>query len=274
MAVQYHYVPRPPLSAFIESFWLYDGERPSHTIERRLPDGLTSLVINLHEDRTRIYDGCDQDRFHDTSGSVISGPHSRVTLLDTRSVTSAIGVTFRPGGVLPFLPFPASELHGEILSLETLWGTEAAELRGRLCKATMPAVRVAILERFLLARLDPSKEGHPAVACAVRTLEDTVSAPTVASTAENIGLSQTRLIQVFREAVGLTPKQYARLRRLQHALRLLDTGRVMTWGDVVVGCGYFDQSHLIHDFQALAGLSPSAYLAARGEHRNHVPLPV
>ncbi|WP_201391599.1 DUF6597 domain-containing transcriptional factor [Ktedonobacter sp. SOSP1-85] len=56
MVTHHTFYPRPPLSAFIKGFWSYQGERPSHTRERRLPDGSVSLVINLHEDLTRIYD--------------------------------------------------------------------------------------------------------------------------------------------------------------------------------------------------------------------------
>src|SRR5439155_20893483 len=34
----------------------------------------------------------------------------------------------------------------------------------------------------------------------------------------------------------------------------------INWADVTCSCGYFDQSHFVHDFNKFSGLNPSAYL--------------
>ena len=273
MTSHHRYVPRPPLSAFVESFWLYEGERAQHPRERRLPDGMMGLVINLCDDRIRLYDCRNPDRYTDYRGCVISGAHATCVLLDTAHLVATLGVTFRPGGALPLLMLPAPELRDQTLSLETLWGAEVAEMRGQILDAPTPAARFRILERFLLGRLSRSHVSHPAVAYALHTMRAAPSPPSIATIAGQAGLSPSRFIQVFRDAIGLTPKQYQRVRRFQSVLRQMDSGAATGWGDVVAGCGYFDQAHLIHDFQAFAGLSPTAYLALRGAYRNHVPLP-
>jgi len=273
LAIDYRYIPQPPLSAYVESFWLYEGERPAHAKERRLPDGSVGLIFNLHDDLIRIYDPRDQETSHSYRGALLSGPQSGYVLLDTASLISTLGVIFWPGGMLPFLPFPISDLSDQALSLETFWGAEVADLRGQLCVAMTPAARFAILEQFLLSRLNLSRTSHPAFSCAVAGLRDAARFPTIASLAEHIGLSQTRLVQVFRDAMGMTPKQYARLARFQRVLARLDAGEAGDWADTVFACGYFDQSHLIHEFQAFAGLTPGQYLAMRSDYRNHVPLP-
>ena len=80
-------------------------------------------------------------------------------------------------------------------------------------------------------------------------------------------------LQLFTEEVGLTPKLFCRVRRFQEVLRLVAGPARVEWANVALACGYYDQAHFIHDFRAFCGLSPTAYLARRTEHLNHVPLP-
>jgi methylphosphotriester-DNA--protein-cysteine methyltransferase len=68
---------------------------------------------------------------------------------------------------------------------------------------------------------------------------------------------------VFHEEVGLTPKQFARVRRFGWALRRLRKGSRVNWARLAVECGYYDQAHLIKDFQTFACVCPSAYLRTR-----------
>jgi AraC-like DNA-binding protein len=70
----------------------------------------------------------------------------------------------------------------------------------------------------------------------------------------------------------MTPKLYCRIQRFQHVLRLIHRRQVIDWANVALSCGYYGQSHFVRDFRAFAGLSPTAYLQARTDHLNHVPL--
>jgi len=45
------------------------------------------------------------------------------------------------------------------------------------------------------------------------------------------------------------------------------------WCGVALDAGYSDQSHLIHEFRAISGISPGMWAGLRTEHRNHVPIP-
>jgi transcriptional regulator GlxA family with amidase domain len=88
----------------------------------------------------------------------------------------------------------------------------------------------------------------------------------------SVGLSHRRMIELFREQVGLPPKTYSRVRRFQRALALVPTLR--SWGDLALTVGYSDQSHLVREFGTLAGMTPGAYLAVARAHPNprHLPL--
>ena len=75
-----------------------------------------------------------------------------------------------------------------------------------------------------------------------------------------IGISARRFEQLFAEQVGLTPKLFCRIQRFQRVLHLINEQADIDWSDIALSCGYFDQSHFIHDFQSF---SPEASLTER-----------
>lgn len=266
------YSPQPPLAEFVEKFWLYEGEPAAHARERCLPTGTMGMVINLREDVLRVYDGQHPDQPQRFRGSLLAGAYTTCFAIETASLASVIGMQFKPDGILPFVKMPAGELYNTHVSLETLWGTSAGDLREQLLAAAAPEARFQILERSLLARAVRPPARHRAVTFALHAFQRVPYRHTIADVTGQIGLSQRRFIEVFQAAVGLTPKQFCRVQRFQHALGLIERRQQIEWAALALTCGYYDQAHFIHDFQAFADLSPTTYLARRSEHRNHVPL--
>ncbi len=188
------------------------------------------------------------------TGTVVSGSYRRYFVIDPRDHAAIVGVHFRPGGAMPFIGLPPGELVDRHVDLETLWGPSAIELRERLILAATPACRFALLEQALLCRLSDVRRGHPAVPVAL----DQLSRPgvTVGDVAACVQLSRRRLIEVFTAEVGMTPKRLSRVLRFQRATALARSGSAVDWAQLARACGYFDQSHLIHDVSEFAGTSP------------------
>jgi len=266
------HVPRPPLSQFVHLLWLYEGYTQPHTKERVLPTGEMQIVINLLEDKTCIYDRADTDRCQTFSGSLLSGAHSEYQVISTAMQAFVIGVCFKPSGAFPFLRMPAGELRDTSVSLDTLWGRAAMDLRDRLLEAPTHRHRFEILQQVLLAELTRSFDCHAAVGFALRRFMAEPQGATVAGVTDQIGLSPKRFIQVFRDETGFTPKVFCRIRRFQQALCAMEGRKSVEWTNVALDCGYFDQAHFVHDFRAFSGINPTTYLAHQTPHRNHVPL--
>lgn len=204
-------------------------------------------------------------------GSVLSGTRSDYVILDTASQSSVMGVHFKPGGLFPFLSIPASELHGEVLSLDIIWGAAANELRDQLLDASSPSSKFIIMEQFLFRVMRRSVQLHPAVAFALRQFQTSPGQRSILSLSRDIGLSKRRFIQLFADEIGMTPKKYCRVRRFQQALRLIHKEREVNWAEMAIACDYYDQAHFNHDFRAFSGINPTTYMQNRGEQHNHVP---
>src|SRR6185312_6305295 len=142
-------------------------------------------------------------------------------------------------------------------------------MRERLLAIDGPEARLRLLERLLLARLDHARTSHAAVGHALLAFR--TGRRRIGDVVDETGLSPRRFIRLFSDEVGLTPKAFCRIRRFQKAVERLHGATAVDWADTAVVCGYYDQAHMIHEFQAFAGLNPTAYLARRAVHMNHVP---
>ena len=264
--------PSAPLSDFVDLFWFYEGYDVPHKRERLLPDGTVELVINLKDDRIRVYDSDSAEDFHTVAGCVISGPRSEFFVIDTDSEAMTVGVHFKPGGAFPFFKVPPAELSNQSVGLDCLWGAASARLRQRLLEAPTPEEKFRSLEECLLEELRKPLKRHPAVAFALNQFSLRGQAPSVSRVVEQVGFSQRRFIELFDHEVGLTPKLFYRVGRFQRIIRTAHARGDIDWAQLVLDCGYYDQAHFIHDFQSFAGITPSEYLKRRTPHVNHVPM--
>jgi AraC-like DNA-binding protein len=77
----------------------------------------------------------------------------------------------------------------------------------------------------------------------------------VAQIARDVDLSTRQLERRFKAAVGLTPKEYARVRRMRSGIAAVLRGEKQ-WSMLAASLGYADQSHLVREFGDMTGLTP------------------
>jgi AraC-like DNA-binding protein len=264
-------VPAPPLDALVERIWDWDMPPSAHRLERILPTPNAGLIINLAEDQTRVYDDDAGRQCSLAPGSVFSGPYTRSFVIDSAEQQQVMGVIFRAGGALPFFREPIDRLSDRDTGLEDLAGSPARRLRQRLLEAPDPRRRLALLEGWLRARARDAQP-HPLVAHALEVLQHAPQAVRIGSLVADCGISPRRFGELFRTHVGLGPKRHARLLRFRIVVDDVHRRRRVDWARVAADCGFHDQPHLVREFRAFAGMTPSAYQARQGPWANHVPL--
>jgi len=80
---------------------------------------------------------------------------------------------------------------------------------------------------------------------------------TVSNLSEFANLSLYYFIRVFKEELGLTPKEYILQQRVKKVKELILKGLPLSY--IALECGFYDQSHMIKYFKAYTGLNPSFY---------------
>lgn len=258
----------PALAAFIKSFHYHETNFP-FALERIIPNGQAHLMVSLAEDEFRVYDAARTERMNRHCGAVLAGPHARSTVIDTRAQRWLVAVEFRTGSAAPFFPWSMTEVCNQVVPLEDVWCQQGRSLRERLLDAPTPAAKFGVLEGMLLEHFRP--EASPAIRYATQALKAGMRVSQVAS---RLGFLPRTFVRRFSERVGITPKRFARVQRLQRVLRAARRSSSPDWCRLAAENGYTDQAHLIHDFRDLADITPSSYKPHSPQRNNHIPIAV
>jgi AraC-like DNA-binding protein len=225
-----------------------------------LPDGTSGFLFRImQESRGEL--------------SVV-GTRTRALYKTVTPVPLAISVRFRAGAASAILGVPADELTNRVVSLEELWGSEARRLHDTLLSTRGLAAIVQLLQRALsgrAVRLD-ERPSTQLVHAAIRRIEQSATPVCVARVAADLGVTTRHLSRAFTAAVGIGPKEFARVVRFQRAVRFAASER--NWARIAVDAGYYDQAHLIRDFQDLAGTTLRAFTkraSIQSLHRRQSP---
>jgi AraC-like DNA-binding protein len=254
-------VPDPRLRACVIRYCGYDEETASFT--RRLEAaGLHAPLIFNFGPPIAVRTSASGDEWQRHGTGFVAGLDDTYALVESSGSQSGLEVCLTPVGAGLITGIPMRHLRGRVVALDDVLGPIGGLLRDALLEAPGWEERFTIVERFLLARLADAEPPPPCLAWALSRLHSTRGAIEIGSLTAELGCSRRYLIGLFNDHVGVPPKLFARILRFEHALELAD-GHGFGWAEIAQRCGYYDQAHMIGDFQQFSGHSPAAYMSLR-----------
>jgi AraC-like DNA-binding protein len=156
-------------------------------------------------------------------GSMLMGEIQRPVIVKSEGAIDVSGIRFHVGGASAFFAMPMTELRDRILDVSEV----------DLHKAPQPRRHWTMVRE------------------AVRRIRSAHGDVRIRDLATGIGVTERSLERAFHDVVGIAPKRLARIVRFQRALRSDDD------------LAYFDDSHRIHEFRELAGVTPTDFWRER-----------
>jgi methylphosphotriester-DNA--protein-cysteine methyltransferase len=237
-------IPSPRFQSLVACIWAFASPRSWHRV---LPDGCIDIL--LRNERASVV-----------------GTMRRAVKVPSVS-TAVLGIRLRPGEASRLFP-GASELTDSSARLEELWGNDGRVLEAVLVDLLAAATREGMNAATILRRAQPHIEAAllarlaahgESVDLRVRAVASLLASGTqVRVAAEHVGLSERQLARRFIERVGVGPKMFARVRRLQYSARLLSEGFAPSVTAMMAG--YADQAHFTRDSSEIAGVPPGVLL--------------
>ena len=263
--------PRPELRPYLECLWLASDTRTRpRRPERVVPDACPELIVHL-ADRFSRQRGA---RFVRQPHAFLAGTLTRPWLLRAGRRVLTLGVRFRPGAVTAVLPVSMPAATDRETELAAIVGrATAAALVRALLAARGEAAQFAAAEAWCVERLGAGRpramEAAPLVELVIRTR----GGQRVDEVARALGVTRRRLERLCARRLGIRPKLFARIVRLNAVLAGLDASERASAVDLALEAGYFDQAHLLRDFRGLAGRTPRAGRDRDGELARHFTHP-
>jgi len=253
--------PKPPLSEFVECFWTLEGDgRSQHDGDLILPDGCVEMVLNFGDPF------CEHKKHNQKLAQplrLVVGQMTGPMRIGPTGSVQLIGVRFHPGGSRPFFQVQTEELTNRYAALDDVATDLDREIIAREFEPSSLERSVGVLEELLTRRLhQPSSEDAP-VRHAARCILRSNGLISIDELASGAGISARQLERRFLREVGIGPKLLCRILRFQQVFHAVDRDSG-NWASVAAHCGYYDQSHLIRDFQQFAGAAPALILASAG----------
>lgn len=246
--------PSSDLSHVVLSFWEFavpwDVVSPyPHEI---FPDGCASLFYYRNLRRGLHVVG-------------VSGLHLETITKPVSAGDTFWGLRIAPAACRGVLRIDPATLIQERVFGEKEFPHLIAGLADTLATAANFEAAIQIFERMMRDVAATPLDRDPKIELAVSLIEQEKGEIRIDELAKRLDLSTRQLQRRFKACTGLSPKQFARIRRIRAtAVVLVENDRV-SWADRAADMGFADQSHLTHEFKSVTKRSPNSFAEKVGQ---------
>lgn len=255
--------PSPALARYVRSFWVLEHEVSAGQpyIHRTMADGCAELIFHY---KGRFDEILANDKTELSFNSGVHGQSQSFRRFLIREDFAIFGVYLYPFAVPVLFGIPSTEISNEMPDIVTFLGNKGAELEEKMMLAADTSERVRIMSEFLENCLRKNQPSEPAVFSVINQIIQSNGIASVPELAASSFLSTRQFERKFKAFSGFSPKLFSRIIRFQSALNAYgDKEKSLT--EIAYECGYYDQSHFIHDFKAFSGDHPRFYFSGRTE---------
>ncbi len=240
--------PAPDLAPWITHYWMIHWDLRG--CEPHLAESVPHPNVHL---------------IFENGAAVVAGVQTHKFSRLLQGESRVFGVKFRPGGFRPFYGAAVSDLAGRIVPASRVFGKELKEFEEIALSSRHDDEKVRAANAFFHAR---KPDPDPAMPLAGQLVDRILKEPEIKMVDDLVrltGMGKRSLQRLFSEYVGVSPKWVIRRYRLHELIEKFNAGGESDWAKLALDLGYFDQAHLINDFRAIVGYSPTEYWKLLGK---------
>lgn len=252
----------PQLSEYVDSINFFHNAHQSDSkniLFDASPEGVFELIFQ-NNDAVWQKDNNEQV-WKQREEAFVGGLHQQSYQIKLPPDTEIISVRFRPGAFKYVFSGPLNDFVNAKVPVADLWQKSGLKIKDQLSQLKHQNEKIQVIAGFIAANLNLKK--YSVIDETVSEIIKNKGVVDISHLEYNSHLSTAQFRKRFREEVGLSPKKYAKIIKINSILsELLEFNEDKLLTDLVYAYDYFDQSHFIKDFKSIVGKTPSQYFAA------------
>lgn len=149
-----------------------------------------------------------------------------------------------------------TQFKNNVIALEEIWEKDGKYLTEAIAHESNFKKKENLLESFITKKIN---DFQPKLHLSFYKIIQSNCSITVDELAKRSLKSYSHFRKLFKEEIGLSPKEYIKVIRIQRAIQLLRAKNKTSLTSLAYELGYFDQAHFIHDFKAITQSSPKIF---------------
>lgn len=256
-------LPPPVLRPFVRLYWVLESDAPGTEpyVHRTMADGCAELIFHYNGTFEELGPG---DAAVPSQHAHLHAQARHYRRFRTNTAFAIFGVYLYPFAIPLLSGHSSASASGHMPGLDALLGTDGKDLEEQIILATCLPARISIMNAFLTQKLlrHACRDEH--IFPAIRQMIHAPAALPLQELSAQYYLSSRQFERKFSTYAGFTPKLYQRIIRFQKAIQAYGNAeRSLT--QIAYDCGYYDQSHFIHDFREFSGHHPRHYFSGKAE---------
>lgn len=244
---------------FAEGFSLFTDK-----MINAFPTGFPELVIHYEDSLLQTFESSNQEPVIYKSSIVGTYPLFHPHRVKLNSVLKMMSIIFTNEGLSRLFHTPLKELPWTALDISDLIGDKSKGLIDNISNARTNEQRVKIIERFFALQLHRKPHRDP-ISPYLKYIMAKRGNTSVNDICEDLYITRRTLIRLFQKHIHMSPKEYIKISRFNHACSLLMTLPCQPWPEIIDQCGYYDQSHVINEFKAVLKDCPTNILGSNNK---------
>jgi AraC-like DNA-binding protein len=249
------YIPCDILKPYVKNFVISESEEEK--TYKVLPE--TGIVTGFQYKGKLSH--IDKEKEIQLSTSGVTGLRDSYRPFKNSPNIGTLLVFFKETGAVVFFKQPVHELFRESISRDNfILRSELLILEEQINEAKTDMEKINVVEQFLISRMNNTIPDD-LVLSALALIHKSKGDIRIKELMKELHISQSPLEKRFRQVVGASPKKFASIVRLKHAIQNYDPQNSLT--DLGYEAGFYDQAHFIKEFKHFTGENPENFLTKK-----------